>query len=447
MKKFWYLWTLVCFFTITILAQETPIRYDFSGITAEANKIILQGAGFGVYPMASVSFGEIPIDNTFDGATDGKGVIITAKPGEGVMVFGQKVISKYSALVRCSVRTDKPTASIIIATIGDEPDVFVSQNTPNNKGYFTGQYLRLQTSCTPPSTGFQPVIQVINTSKTETLTAYLDNFEVYLFEPNKYYSSAFLDGDETDPPADKISIPSEAGPGAVTVSDLSIKIGKILSDLFIEMVLIQPGVFTMGSSEFTPAHQVTITKAFYIGKYEVTQAQWQAVMGSNPSSFKGDNLPVELVSWNQCQTFIQTLNQMGQGTFRLPTEAEWEYACRAGTTTLYYWGDDPGETQIGEYAWYLGNSGSKTHDVGLKKSNGWGLYDMSGNVWEWCQDWSGNYNSEPQNDPTGADTGLYRVLRGGSWNSLPHDCRSACRGRISPDFRGVTGLRLQRSYP
>ena len=166
-NRFLFLSAVFAIFSCVVFAQETPIRYDFSAKTTDENKVTLQGAGFGTYPMASVTFGELPLDNSFDGATDGKGVIITAKPGEGVMVFGQKVATKYSAMIRCSVRTDKPTASIIIATIGDEPDTFVSTNTPNKKGYFTGQYLRLQTSCTPPSTGFQPVIQVINTSKTE----------------------------------------------------------------------------------------------------------------------------------------------------------------------------------------------------------------------------------------------------------------------------------------
>ena len=205
------------------------------------------------------------------------------------------------------------------------------------------------------------------------MTAYLDNFEIHLLLPGKFYNSAFLDGDETDPPADKVSIPSEAGPGVVSPSDLSIKVGQI--DVLMEMVLIQPGTFTMGSLESeidrlpneSPQHQVTITKPFYMGKYEVTQAQWIAVMGSsnNLSYFKGDNLPVEKVSWDDCQTFIQKLNAMGQGTFRLPTEAEWEFACRAGTTTQFYWGDDSSYTKISDYAWYFNNSSDTTHDVGM----------------------------------------------------------------------------------
>lgn len=173
-------------------------------------------------------------------------------------------------------------------------------------------------------------------------------------------------------------------------------------------------------------------------------------MGTTPSHFKGDNLPVERVSWNDCQAFIQKLNRMalGVGIFRLPTEAEWEYACRAGTTTQFYWGDDPNYSQIGDYAWYWDNSGIRTHEVGLKLPNAWGLYDMSGNVWEWCQDWwSSLYPSGDQVDPTGEESGSYRVLRGGDWGYYsPWNCRSAYRGRYDPGSRGDDGgFRLART--
>jgi len=204
----------------------------------------------------------------------------------------------------------------------------------------------------------------------------------------------------------------------------------------LEMVLIPVGTFLMGSPNTEkdqydgegPQHKVTISKDFYMGKYEVTQAQWEAVMGNNPSYYKGQpNNPVEQVSWNDCREFIKKLNALGQGTFRLPTEAEWEYACRAGTMTRFYWGGDSAYTQIGEYAWYSDNSGGRTHEVGLKKPNAWGLYDMSGNVWEWCQDWYGDYSSNAQNDPTGAGTGSTRVGRGGGWGAAPSYVRSAYR--------------------
>jgi len=230
----------------------------------------------------------------------------------------------------------------------------------------------------------------------------------------------------------------------------------------LEMVLIPSGTFTMGSpdnedgrsSNEGPQHKVTITQPFYLGKYEVTQAQYQTVMGSNPSFFKGNNLPVDNVSfgdpWDDCQTFIQKLNQMRQGTFRLPTEAEWEYACRAGTTTRFYWGDDPNYSQIGQYAWYVSNSSSKTHEVGTKLPNAWGLFDMSGNVNEWCQDWYGGYSSNDQVDPIDQQSGSYRVLRGGGWSNGAWDCRSANRNNSFPDLKfyinAYIGFRLTRTY-
>ncbi len=168
---------------------------------------------------------------------------------------------------------------------------------------------------------------------------------------------------------------------------------------------------------------------YYLGKYPVTQQQWEAVMGSNPSHFKGGRLPVEMVSWDDAQLFIQKLNQLsGKKHYRLPTEEEWEYACRAGTTSEYYFGDD--ESQLGEYAWYEGNAGRTTHPVGQKKPNEWGLYDMAGNVWEWTDSW---YDSSRS----------FRVIRGGSWGCSAVGCRSANRYDFQPDVRyDYVGFRL-----
>ncbi len=215
--------------------------------------------------------------------------------------------------------------------------------------------------------------------------------------------------------------------------------------LDMEFVLIPAGKFQMGSttgeSDEKPVHWVRISQPFYLGKYEVTQAQWKTVMGSdNPSFFKGDNLPVDTVSWDDCQVFIRKLNARRDGyTYRLPSEAEWEYACRAGTT-----GDYAGK--LGARAWYYGNSGNQTHPVGWKSPNRWGLYDMHGNVWEWCQDWYGGdyYQNSPGTDPQGPSMGSDRVFRGGSWNTTAVICRSANRRRQLPDFRGP-GLRLVRT--
>jgi len=200
-----------------------------------------------------------------------------------------------------------------------------------------------------------------------------------------------------------------------------------------DFVLIHAGSFMMGSekgdSDEKPVHEVTITKPFYMGIYEVTQAQWKAVMGDNPSNFKGDDLPVEPGPWEDCQRFVEKVKaKAGAGlTCRLPTEAEWEYACRAGSKTQYCFGEEEGV--LDEYAWYFSNSDFKTHPVGQKKPNAWGLYDMYGNVGEWCSDWYGEYTASAATGPTGPSSGDDRVLRGGSWACNATACRSAARGR------------------
>ena len=185
-----------------------------------------------------------------------------------------------------------------------------------------------------------------------------------------------------------------------------------------------------------------ITKPFYLGKYLVTQEQWEAVMGNNPSNFKGPKNPVEEVSWDDCQQFLDKLNDKigpAEASSQLPSEAQWEYACRAGSTTRYCFGDD--ESGLGEYAWYDGNSGGKTHPVGEKKPNAWGLYDMHGNVWEWCQDWydGGYYAKSPTDDPTGPATGSNRVNRGGCWFSA---CQALPVGDPRPHGPGDRGCNL-----
>ncbi len=219
----------------------------------------------------------------------------------------------------------------------------------------------------------------------------------------------------------------------------------------IEFVWIPPGTFTMGSPQSEKErdddeqeHQVTISQGFWMGKYEVTQAQWQSVMGSTPSHFKGAGLPVERVSWRKCQTFVQTLNSDGGGEYRLPAEAEWEYACRAGSTGAYSFGDS--EADLDNYGWYSANGISKTHSVGEKMPNAWGLYDMHGNVWEWCSDWYAQYPDGPETDPTGPSSGSSRVLRGGSWFLEARDCRSAYRtGHTAHSPLTIVGFRICRA--
>jgi formylglycine-generating enzyme required for sulfatase activity len=188
-----------------------------------------------------------------------------------------------------------------------------------------------------------------------------------------------------------------------------------------------------------PQHQVKVN-SFAIGKYPVTQAQYEAVMGTNPSYFKNNpQNPVEKVSWNDAQAFCQKLSQITGKTYRLPTEAQWEYACRAGTTTRYYFGDN--DNQLGDYAWYNGNSNNTTHPVGQKKPNGWGIYDMSGNVWEWCEDdWHDSYKNAPDDGSAWINNDnrsqSRKCLRGGSWGSNPFSCRSAFRlYNVRRDYR------------
>jgi len=213
-----------------------------------------------------------------------------------------------------------------------------------------------------------------------------------------------------------------------------------------EFVLIHPGSFMMGSEKGNydekPVHKVTISKPFYLGKCEVTQEQWQALMSANPAKFKGPKYPVEEVSWEDCQAFLQKLSEkVAGGGFRLPTEAEWEYACRAGSTTDFCYGDD--QAGLSEYAWYHNNSKDTTHPVGQKKANSWGLFDMHGNVWEWCADRIGAYAPDALTDPKGPGTGDLRVLRGGSWRHLAQSCRSAVRNRYKPDDQSNTNLGLR----
>jgi formylglycine-generating enzyme required for sulfatase activity/tRNA A-37 threonylcarbamoyl transferase component Bud32 len=211
-------------------------------------------------------------------------------------------------------------------------------------------------------------------------------------------------------------------------------------------VLIPAGEFMMGGDKYDnekPVHKVRISRAFEMGKYQVTQAQWEGEMRSNPSKFKGANLPVEQISWSDAQEFIKKLNAKNDGyNYRLPTEAEWEYACRARRTGNY-------AGNLDRMGWYDKNSGNTTHPVGEKKANAWGLYDMHGNVWEWCSDWydSGYYAYSLDVDPKGPDLGKHRVRRGGGWSSNASYCRSAFRILNTPDRRFYFyGFRLVRTY-
>jgi len=242
---------------------------------------------------------------------------------------------------------------------------------------------------------------------------------------------------------------------------------EVTNSLGMTFRLIPAGTFMMGSPSTEPGrcydetqHQVTLTGDFYMMTTEVTQKQWRDVTGTSPSCFSacGDNCPVDQVSWNDIQTFLTVMNARGEGTYRLPTEAEWEYAARGGSTTAFYngaitnTGYTPVDPNLDTIGWYYGNSavtytpndyGKGTHPVGQKLPNAYGLYDMSGNVWEWCQDWYSDYPATSVTNPAGPSTGSYRVKRGGSWNNVAGYCRSASRHDFTESYRtGTAGFRL-----
>jgi formylglycine-generating enzyme required for sulfatase activity len=259
----------------------------------------------------------------------------------------------------------------------------------------------------------------------------------------------------------KTSAPAEDSPPTAVIASGSMPVSTaatvnlpetIGSTVGINLKLIPAGIFTMGESGGEPKykpHRVTLTKPFYMGVHEVTNTQWKQVMGSVPSNWKEDDHPVQQVSWEEAVEFCRKLSALpeerkaGRG-YRLPTEAEWEYAGRAGTTTKYSFGDD--EKLLGDYSWFDGNSGNQTQSVGLKKPNALGLYDMHGNVWEWCSDWYGNYPDGEVTNPQGPSSGSYRVYRGGGWNDSAGRCRSAHRIWRNPSSRDFNlGFRLALS--
>ena len=239
---------------------------------------------------------------------------------------------------------------------------------------------------------------------------------------------------------------------------------EITNSIGMKLVLIPKGTFQMGSpesergrEEWEPQHEVTISKNYYLGVTEVTQGQYEKVMGTNPSNFrkqvirKSDSsmYPVEQVSWGDAVEFCKKLSDLPEEkaagrVYRLPTEAEWEYACRAGSKTAYSFGES--SKSLGDYAWFDGNSNNQTHPVGEKKANAWGLYDMHGNVWEWCSDYYDDYDKNSATDPVGPTEGSLCVSRGGSWNSLAAYCRSAGRDWRDPsDLYGSNGFRVALS--
>ena len=279
-----------------------------------------------------------------------------------------------------------------------------------------------------------------------------------------------------------LKIPNGATSGKVSVTVNSKKSNEVDFTVLsgadsIAMVSISAGTFQMGSTGGipggeSPVHTVKISKDFLISKYEITQKLYNEVMVTNPSGFKGDNLPVESINWYDAIEFCNKLSDIEglekcytiNGTnvqcnwnangYRLPTEAEWEYACKAGTTTDFYSGNlvngacTPLDINMDSIGWYCGNSGNQTNEVGKKEPNAFGLFDMSGNVWEWCWDWFGSYPNSTVTDPKGPASGVYHILRGGSWNFDAYNCRSARRDGYTPsDSRdNDNGFRVVRTF-
>jgi formylglycine-generating enzyme required for sulfatase activity len=226
-----------------------------------------------------------------------------------------------------------------------------------------------------------------------------------------------------------------------------VNFSETVNGISYEMIAVKGGSFLMGStinelgrSNDEIQHLVTLSN-FYVGKYAVTQDLWQLIMGNNPSSFKGYNLPVETISWDDCQFFLQRLNQLTGKRYSLPTEAQWEFAARGGTQSKGY--IYAGSNNVDEVAEYKGNNNNTTKPVGGKKPNELGLHDMSGNLWEWCQDWKSVYSTVPQSNPPGPSSGSLRVRRGGSWGNEGQRCRAAGRGYDSPSRRNYAiGFRV-----
>ena len=411
------------------------------------------------------------------------------KPGNIMLnKDGKAVLIDFGASKHYDDETGENTSTLLgINTKGYAPVEQVNQSfksfSPATDIYALGATLyKLLTGITPPPSTLlhseeatlDPLPSYVSTSTRQAVEAAMQLLRKNRPQSVKEWLAILIDEEETNV---EIDVPEpEPGPrpepikqlkwiaaGVVAVILVSIVIWRpwepnqpiiipanpiTVNGVTFNMIKVDGGTFTMGaSSEMTnpdneekPTHQVTLS-SYYIGESEVTQALWTAVMGDNPSWFKGDNLPVESVSWEDCQTFIGKLNGLTGKRFRLPTEAEWEYAARGGKGSNHT--QYSGGSMIDDVAWYDGNSGSKTHPVKAKKPNELGLYDMSGNVWEWCEDLYGSYSS---GNPTGPDSGSCRVFRGGCCYNGERNCRSSNRGYDSPGYRNYyLGFRLALS--
>jgi len=413
--------------------------------------------GFVNANAGNVILGAIPSDP--NGLSDGNGAeIVTATGAIETFVFPTLEVGENIVVMRVSVQSTGDGAAIGLAALDGSMDGSIGTNVPANSGIYRDRYRRMVLVYDPPGTTVTPVIQVANVPGLHDLSVYLDNLEIYSIPKGVQIPSDFLYGKDTPW---TITIPLSLPDGATPL----------------EMVRIDAGTFTMGSPTTEKArnydetlHQVTISRDFYMGKYEVTNAQFRAFRSGHDSlsfegyTLNGDNQPVVYVNRDDAVAFCAWLNtQYGSlypgMTFRLPTESEWEYACRAGTTTRRYWGEDLNEDQACSYAnvsdlstqqpwatWPVLNCSDGfvvTAPVGQFPPNRFGLHDMMGNVWEWCYDYYGAYPPGPVVDPIGKQSGSYRVLRGGGWWGHARNYRSAFRYYWWPSFASYyLGIRV-----
>lgn len=463
--------TLVLFL-ISTLAQAQQVEllrvYEFDSDSLQANGWAEIPGGFEGAQPGLTELSAFPA-GTFSSSSDDLSLSITVSPGEVTLLFAAEpvVLPEQPVLLRMTIRASSPWASVaLIALRGDLSNgVFVDGslglNMPTSSNEFVESELRLTLLYEPLGVGiFTPALQAagVGHSSEETATVWIDTIEILRVDPEEFGAKGlgpvqFLPPTPTPLPIGPIPIPDHT---------ITLELDLPRGATPLKMRRIPAGTFTMGSPENEqergedegPQRQVTISRDFYMSVYPVTQAQFEAVKGYNHSTFKDINSPATNVPWLLAMDFCNRLSQkygyppvydqggqvvMGRKGFRLPTEAEWEYAARAGTTTRFYWGDDLKHNQIGDYAWYIGNSNS-TNSVGLKLPNAWGLYDMSGNVFEWCMDEYDEYPNQAQTDPVTmssfmVENVLYRVMRGGSYGVIPRICRSAARNRGRWDYQ------------
>ncbi len=457
---------IVVFATVTLLFCPCGAQHAKEGLAPfrvfqldSVDEFVEYPGGFDALPAGNMQIGPIPMGNS--ALSDGYGVTIATEPEQvGLLVFPTILSGTRKILIRAAVRSNGPGASIGLAALDASMDGSIATNIRTDSAQLERKYKRIVLVYKAPSGSCVPAFQVANLGTANSVSVYLDNVEIYLLPRGTEIQTDLLFSEET---------PSNSAGETRTV----ILPGLPSDAKPLEMVSIPSGAFMMGSPSDEEGrdadetrHKEVISESFFIGKHEITQAQWQAVMNSNPAGNYGvgRDHPVYFVSWFDALEFCNRLSELKglspvydedtweikpyANGFRLPTEAEWEYACRAGTSTRFYWGDDPDCSETTAFAWHAANSFWQTHEVGLKQPNAWDLYDMSGNVWEWCYDEYDSYLLP--DDPEFEMFEGFRVYRGGCWKDAPVYLRSANRcwdfPAIAPeDAVNDVGFRIART--